>query len=318
MKKCILILAMLGIQAQAGVTTTIAQLVEPSADNENYEVFANNGRVYEVSPANEESIRSLYEAKAKESSVNLEVEEGVPFNPELVELVHSVKLEAEFDSESAEEDSETDIDKNANDENANFLTPMTGYEPSDLESLDLVKDMFKSLKKRTKWFSQCYNRAHIWARQMHKDYGVKSQKILIYYTKKYRREVDKKWWFHIAPMVSVQGEKYVLDKEFTSAPVTDQEWEEIFTKKMRSGNIGPRDYRCSKIVNISEYYDDVNTQNEYCNIQHVSMYYWNPVNLSALEKNGVQMTKWDNSYLKTSAKGIFWRWRKVYKEYKIQ
>ena len=134
--------------------------------------------------------------------------------------------------------------------------------------------MFGKLKDRTKSFTQCFNRAHIWARQMHKDYAVKSQKILIYYTKKYRAEVDGKWWFHIAPMITVNEDKYVMDREFTNAPTTDANWEAIFTKKMKSKGIGPADYRCGKIKNISEYYADANP--DYCNIQHTSMYYWEP------------------------------------------
>ena len=83
------------------------------------------------------------------------------------------------------------------------LTPMTAYQASNVDSFEKATEIFKSLNGDTKGFSQCFNRAHIWAKQMNQNHGVDSMKILIYYTKKYRTEVSKRWWFHIAPMVDV-------------------------------------------------------------------------------------------------------------------
>lgn len=298
-------LSLFALAAQAGVTTTISAIEAPQLNGESYEVLAGDGRVYEIDPRNERLINELRDAEKSGTRVALELEEGIPFDSNLPERVRSVKA-LEIPSPSPESDPGQELD------------PMTDFEPNDVESLDLADEMFGALKKRSKWFTQCFNRAHIWARQMHKDYGVKSQKILIYYTKKYRREVSKKWWFHIAPMITVNGEKYVMDREFTNQPVTDESWESIFTKKMKKKNIGPRNYRCAQIKNISEYYDEANMNNEYCNIQLTSMYYWEPNDMEKLEEKGIQKTNWVNWELKAAAKEVWWGWRDIYKNYKVQ
>jgi hypothetical protein len=196
------------------------------------------------------------------------------------------------------------------------LHPMLNYTPTDVESYDYAAEMFKTLNNKTKMFSQCFNRAHIWAKQMHDNFQVSSMKILIYYTKKYRREISKKWWFHIAPMVQIGDEKYVLDREFTRKPVTDENWEKIFTKKMEKKGI--YGYRCKVIKNIKEFYDESNQANEYCNIQVTSMYYWEPNDMSRLDKNGTQKTEFHNRELRMATKEAFKKWRKVYKKIKVQ
>src|SRR5690606_17139424 len=201
------------------------------------------------------------------AQVEFLVEKG-PLSPNVLERVEDIKiLDYTLNTQSVQS-----VMTSANSE----IDPMTNYTPSNVASLDLAKKMFNHLIPKTKAWSQCFNRAHIWARQLAKNYGVKSQKILIYYTKRYRKEVDKKWWFHIAPVVSVNGEKYVLDREFTREPHLALAWEEIFRAKMISKRVGPRGYQCKQIKNIKEYYDAANTNYEYCNIQYTSMYYWEP------------------------------------------
>lgn len=296
------LLSLITLSSNASVTTTVANILEPGHGNENYELLAGNGRVYEVSPDDVGTLAAAASAMNNGSMVELDLEEGLLYNPALLERVNSI----------------VELPQEVSAGNAEGLHPMSGYEPSELESMDQARRMFGELKERNKWFTQCFNRAHVWSRQMHKDYGVKSQKILIYYTPKYRSEVDKKWWFHIAPMVVVNGERIVMDKEFTREPLSDEKWESVFTVKMRNQNVGPRDYRCQKIVNISEYYDRVNANSEYCNIQHTSMYYWEPNDMSRLEKEGKQKTEWVDWEIKAAAKEIMWGWKDFYKEYRVR
>ncbi len=56
--------------------------------------------------------------------------------------------------------------------------------------------------------------------------------------------------------------------------------------------------------------------NEYCNIQHTSMFYWEPNDMSRLDKKGVQKTDWVNWELRVASKEAFKKWRKVYDQYK--
>lgn len=294
MKTLILTLSLLSLTAHAAVNTKISRV-------ENNEIFAANGRVYEIDTKDLKLIKDLEFAKETGATVNLDLEEGFPFASEVVERITAVEVEEQALEQfgTAEEG----------------LDPMTGYEPSNVSSLEVANEMFSKLKDRSKSFTQCFNRAHIWARQMHKDFGVKSQKILIYYTKKFRAEVDGKWWFHIAPMISVNEEKYVMDREFTNAPTTDVAWEAIFTHKMKVKGVGPADYRCAQIKNISEYYADANPA--YCNIQHTSMYYWEPNDMENLDSKGIQKTQWINWELRIAAKGFLRDWKKVYEKYQV-
>lgn len=194
----------------------------------------------------------------------------------------------------------------------NYLrTAMSDYEPSNIASYEKAEQIFNGLYRKHKWFNQCFNRAHIWAKQMYNQHNVNSMKVLIYYTKKYRAEVSKKWWFHIAPVVSVNGELYVMDREFTRRPQTVDQWEDIFTAKIKD-----QSYRCKVIDNIAEYYDKRNMEQEYCNIQFVSMYYWEPNDMSNLDKTGEEKHQWVNWELRSAAKEAFWSWRKIYKELK--
>jgi hypothetical protein len=290
------------INAMAAITTNVVHIEMPVTNKENIEVFVTHeGRVFELALNEGSMLETLDFAREHNIEVELEVESGVEFNdPKKIEKILDVKLLSHM-SEAIREEDHT------------YLTPMSGYRASNVASLDEASAIFKTLITDTKMFSQCFNRAHIWAKQMYDNFNVHSMKILIYYTKKYRAEVSKKWWFHIAPMIDVNGEYMVMDREFTRNPVSDEKWEKIFTNKM--GNI---DYRCKKIDNIKEYYDANNMNNEFCNIQHTSMYYWEPNDMSRLDKTGTQKTSWVNWELRAAAKEAFKNWKKVYDTYKVQ
>lgn len=299
MKRFLTLGLLFTLQVNAGIKTNVVHIESGVTNTDNTEVFVTHeGRVFEVNPMNRELINKLEAAKNKNLEVELEVETGEEFNhPNKIEKILDVKV----------------LEGNEEVVNEEVMTPMDNYSASNLNSYENALEIFKSLNGNTKMFSQCFNRAHIWAKQMFDEHQVKSMKILIYYTKKYRKEVSKKWWFHIAPMVDVNGQFYVMDKEFTRKPVTDANWEKIFTKKM-----GNPSYRCKKIDNIKEYYDDTNTNNEFCNIQHTSMYYWEPNDMSRLDKTGKRKTDWVNWEIKVASKEAFKKWRKVFEKRKIE
>lgn len=103
------------------------------------------------------------------------------------------------------------------------------YSVTKVESLEKVTKIFNELKTDTTRSSQCYNRAMAWSYDIFKEYGVKHEKVLIYYTNKYRKEIDKKWGFHIAPLITVEGgKKYTLDREFHQRPYELQDWIQWF------------------------------------------------------------------------------------------
>ena len=293
MKFLLLSVSLFALHLHAGIVTKIFKVEKPLKENGYYQVLTlNNGRVFAVDGKNESLLSKLKAASYSRSLVELETTEPINKNKGLERVVDVSTLPTRK------------IQKPIFFEHAPF-------EPTDLQSVELAEQMFSELIPRTKWWTECYNRAHIWSRQMHKDHQVRSEKIFIFYTQKYRSEINGKWWFHVAPMVTVQGEEYVMDKEFTKEPLPVEDWEEIFNVPMeRTG------YRCKRIDRISEYYQESNDHNEYCNIQKTSMYYWEPSELEKLEQQGVTKNKWIDWEIRAAAKEIFWSWRKVYKEYK--
>lgn len=289
----VIVLLFFNIQVMAKIQTRILHINGPESINDYFEVlFAKERQVLKVYPHNLELIEKIENAYRLNASVEFDIQND--------KIVQFSIIDSGDDITDFYLDSE--------------LTPMSGYIPSNVESFEKAVQMFGYLKNNSKWFTQCFNRAHIWAKQMHKNDHIDSMKLFIFYTSKYRRELDEKWWFHVAPMIDINGQYYVLDKTFFRMPVIEAEWENHFTRKLEDKNSSAKGYRCKVITNIGQYYDKENQKNEYCNLLVSSMYYWMPLNLSELENKGTEKTNWVNSEIISAAKEIFWRWGKVYDE----
>ena len=108
------------------------------------------------------------------------------------------------------------------------------FYPTVFNSYDQIKRVHDSNDNRTHEDSQCYNRAHGWAYDMHRLHGVNSMKIFLFFTDRYIREYDHKWWFHVSPMAYVREgnytNEYVMDRSFSESPVYPQVWTNIFIK----------------------------------------------------------------------------------------
>lgn len=106
------------------------------------------------------------------------------------------------------------------------ISPMEGYQSSNVKDEELLDKVFKKLNRNKKRFgtTQCFNRAHYWSYQMQQDFGIDSQKVFIYFTKKYIREINGSWWFHVAPAFNFSGELYVFDPEFLKSAVPFEAW----------------------------------------------------------------------------------------------
>lgn len=291
------------LYAQAEVTTKIAGIVPPDEITPNYEVLAyRDGRVYQVSPDNIEVLDTLRDALKYKSAVELKLEERPYFAdrdfPEFVKeaslSILSKGVVAKSRARYAERSSNED------------------YAPDEVATMEEAQVMFEGLYERTRWWTECYNRAHIWNRQIHKDHGVKNEKVFIFYTRKFRREYPSwKWWFHAAPLVRVGRQPVVLDKEFMGEAKTLEQWESRFNSPYQDD-----ENQCIRIGKMSEYYEPYNAKNEYCNILVAPMYYWEPSELSEREE-GVYKTQWVNWELRQAVNDVFGPWSNVYEEYKL-
>jgi hypothetical protein len=295
MKKMMLTLCLMSM---TNLYANVAEIEQNEPNKKMLEVIlTNKSEVLNVSADDTTLLKILEKAQ----------EENLPLNVTTNEAENKEIINAEIE----------DAEKNITDVTpSEVLTPMTSYTPSNVVSVETANAIFKTLFKRTNWFVECFNRAHLWAKQMLDNQGVQSMKQYIFYTKKFRRDISGKWWFHVAPMIQVNDQRFVMDKEFTKAPVTDTDWENIFTKKLRAKGI--KNYRCKVIQNMKEFYEKANQEKEYCNILTTSMYYWEPNDMSRLDKTGVQKTEFINRELKIAIKDVLDNWVPVYKRHKVQ
>ncbi len=163
------------------------------------------------------------------------------------------------------------------------------YVPTTLPNMDVAKELFREARYYSK-DSQCFNRAMIWSYEWWKKRSVKSNKILIFFTRNYIRRFDFEWWFHIAPAVHVLDEngkvvERVMDRKYSSAPRTHAEWSSIFMK----GDY--KHYKCPYITKYSEYANYPYTGE--CYFYRTNMYTYQPADLEMNEAWGYSKDKFN-------------------------
>lgn len=176
------------------------------------------------------------------------------------------------------------------------------FAPTDLQSVEEANDIFKNmLNDGDKRFSECFKRAHMWAYDMWSTLGIRSEKIFIFYTKRYAILEEFEWWFHVAPLVSVVGEDYVLDGTFMSKPVPLKEWKDYFIKSS--------EITCPMIDRYQEF--EEHQWSRLCYLMKVPMYFLSPLNIQNRDKRGVDRNHWVLEELQDARKS-FKKWDEVY------
>lgn len=141
---------------------------------------------------------------------------------------------------------------------ASPVSPMANFTPSNLSEAE-GDQAWKSLRFRTlDAGSTCSNRANAWAYEMDQELDINSTKQFIHYSDifqhvawnyakkpKYfwfsRKKIpgtggnpkSPDWEYHVAPMITVEGEKVVLDKHFGEALVNKDTGEFVLDYKTR-------------------------------------------------------------------------------------
>lgn len=153
--------------------------------------------------------------------------------------------------------------------------------PTDVGAVDQVQRLFGLQNDGDKSRSQCFKRAHMWAFDMWTREGIISQKIYIFYSKRYIQLEEFDWWFHVAPVVVSNGIEYVLDKTFLDKPVTIPEWKQKFMK-------------ASVTCDTIEHYDQYETRpwNRLCFLMKTPMWYFRPADIRARDHQGIEKNNW--------------------------
>jgi hypothetical protein len=171
------------------------------------------------------------------------------------------------------------------------------YYKSILENYDQVENLFHLARREYKEESQCYHRAHVWAYEWRK-MGVYSTKTWLFFSKKYIREHNFQWWFHVAPSVHVKTQdgikERILDVKYGKSPQKLKDWTNIF---IRDGSDCPI---------VEKYTDQADfPESNSCYIIKSSMYYFQPYELELHEINNISKTHWVKEEVQISYKDGF-------------
>jgi hypothetical protein len=156
--------------------------------------------------------------------------------------------------------------------------PINPYRPTPV-SMEQAKVIFENMRNDYKKVSQCYNRAHIWTYDEFIRSQINSNKVFLFFTSRFIRSHQFKWWFHVTPMLyigSVSRSNWkILDRRYTHGPINSKTWTDIFIKTKST---------CKTVYKYSDYRDHQTTQD--CYMIPVSMYYVVPSDIERLESTG--------------------------------
>ena len=282
------------------ITTTIHDIYAPDSEfHESYLVLANNGHVYEVDASSTDLISELELAKKENLEITFNIADfsinSILGQREMIEAIQVKSLG--FDLPVEVEDVPRAVP-----------TPLDNYRVSRVQDLDQLKTMFKTMTRKTRRKSQCYNRAHVWIWEMTQKAkaegkNLKMGKLWLFFGRRYIKRYRYKWWFHIAPYLHVKGdpELYVMDRSFTKGPRPLRRWTNIFMK-----NNAP----CKEVRYYSDYKRGSNGYKNWCYVIKSSQYYWQPRFIKGLEREGEESKIFKKYQLKKAYKdGIKgWKW----------
>lgn len=173
------------------------------------------------------------------------------------------------------------------------------YEPTIIGSYNEALTVFNRLNPNYQRSSECSNRAHVWASEEFKKYGIKSQKAFLFFTATYITRTRSKWWFHVAPALVVREngklETRVLDFVFNRAPLTVKQWKDQFVFSKRD---------CLPLINFSDY-DQRADQTQDCYEKMTTMYDWMPTDFKVQETTGRYKTQFSQSEINAAYSEAF-------------
>ncbi len=171
------------------------------------------------------------------------------------------------------------------------------YIPTIYSSYDYATDVLAGMKRNWVNTSQCYDRSHVWAYE--EAYaGRNLQKAFLFFSDAYISRNDFPWWFHTAPyaLVKLKGEtvERIMDPAFTSYPLKFKLWTDMFMNNK---------VECKLVQKYSDY--STHPGEDDCYMMKTSIYFWQPKDLEAHDKSGVQKSKFIDWEIKHAYKNAF-------------
>lgn len=258
------------------IKTTIELVDVPKNTKLETLIFAHTeGRVLRVNTNDKTMVKAFQKAKSSGREIEVEIDENG--NVLGASLLKTVKKKSSFNPFRA----------------FSPVKPDT-YEPS-VVTMDQAEEIFEGMHNRFKKRSQCFNRAHIWANELWNRYSLKSMKVFLFFTRKYIREYNFHWWFHVSPFVYVKTPNGVVERtlDYTFAEQIEdmQSWINLFM--LDNPN-------CPEVQKYSDY--EKNQESKYCYLIKTNMFVWEPNNIEEMETEGKIPSSWDYSELAAARK----------------
>lgn len=172
------------------------------------------------------------------------------------------------------------------------------FEPSVVPDIDEARKIFNRSNPNYRRISECTDRAHVWAHDEFKFSGTKSRKLFVFFTASYINSNRFKWWFHVAPLYTVNDrgalKDLVMDFRYTDRPMTVKEFTDQFVYTKRE---------CKVTTKFSDY--DNNPQSEDCYVIVESMHYKTPDQIAAQETDNKFKTVTSEAEVKASFRYAF-------------
>lgn len=172
------------------------------------------------------------------------------------------------------------------------------YGPTIVRSYNSALAIHNRMRKDYTTYGECYNRAHIWAYEEHRKKGTNLMKVFMFFTERYIRRYNFKWWFHVTPMVywgSLNSPR-TLDRKYTSGPRQTKVWSDVFIKTKRA---------CKRVKKFDDYFLNQRTQD--CYHIHTSMYYVIPRDIEKRDLTGLEKVEFNDREIRRAYKNGFGR-----------
>ncbi len=231
-------------------TSTIHSIEESDGPGRDHLIFFTDGRVLFVNEAEKSSLDVLRESFKNQET--LEVERDEKNRPLSIQSV----------------------------------LPLVNQVDNSLMSEEIVKEdlvqtpqsIFNGMKRGWQNESQCYNRAHVWVYEAFQK-GIEMTKLFLFFTRRYIRQYNYGWWFHVTPALENGSSWLTMDRRYTRGPLSVKTWTNIFIYSRRA---------CPVVYKYTDYSN--NQQTEDCYLIPTTKYFWQPKDILNYERTGRQKT----------------------------
>jgi hypothetical protein len=112
--------------------------------------------------------------------------------------------------------------------NPGFI-PDFNYQVTDIANHGLTKEhLFQRMERKIIDLEKsiCANRAHLWAYDLHRFWGLNTGKIFIFFGSSIWKYDTQGWMYHVAPYIVENGVEYVMEASYDeiNTPLTVYDW----------------------------------------------------------------------------------------------